>query len=352
MPKRKYFFDYICLFISVFCLFCMFLFPGVVKNTVLYSLKVCVYSLIPSLFPFIICTRLMLLYLTHTKKRGANKRYLAGTSSTALYSFTIGLISGFPTGAIVSGQMYKSGIINIDEAEKIAVYSSVASPAFCINFLGYEILNSRIYGLIIYLACVISSIILFIISNFISYKKSIHYVENISRETSSVTEIITDSGITMLSICAFITYFMCVGKVIVKVLFFIFENIKFIEPYILGTFEMTSGIATLVSFDFSSRLLTASLIVGFGGLSAIMQVYGICKKNGLICKNFIPVKIMSAIITPIVTFTIISLYNFAKNQLTFNFGVIIKILILLFFIGILIFIRKKAGKTKKNKVNL
>ena len=326
----------------------MFLFPGIVKTTVLYSLKVCANSLIPSLFPFIISTRLLFLFLSHTKKKMSNKIIFAGLSSTALYAFATGIISGFPTGAIISGQLYKNGNITKTEAEKVAVYSSVASPAFCLNFLGYEILNSRIYGFFIYLACVVSSLLLLAVSSFISDKNSIPDTTNITQGNSTVAEIITDSSITMLSICAFVTYFMCIGNVLIKSISFVFSSTRFIEPYILGILEMTSGIAILADFDFSKRLLTASVITGFGGISAMMQVWGICHKNRLMCKSIIAVKAVSLILTPLATFLIILFFNLTQTPLKINSDVVIKILALMSVIGISLFIYSKKRKKPRN----
>lgn len=353
--KARKLVNYSGLFISIFCLSCMYVFPEVTKNAVISSLQLCVKSVIPSLFPFIVCTRIVIFLYTAKNANSESQPILPVIllSKNALIAFVLGLISGFPTGASISGQMYISGLISKEEAEKIAVFSSVAGPSFCIVFFGDNIMHNRLCGLAVYIACALSSFGLLILHNLLfcnrnfdkeNFKSNDFTVKYAGKNLSSLTQIITDSCLTVINICAYVTFFTCIGEVLTRTSSFFISGLYSKKAYICGFLEMTGGISALSKFNFSKRLLTGAFIIGFSGVSAILQVLDICDRYSLNCRKIFFVKLASAFTVPVLTFLIIAFSNFVNIT-----TVLILIFAIMVITGFFIVLKLIAQKYKKNK---
>lgn len=356
--KLKGFINNFSLLISLFCLASMYVFPEVTKEAVMSSLALCAKSVIPSLFPFIVCTRIVIYFYSCRSKKNESHSILPviSLSKNGIIAFVPGLISGFPTGAAISGQMYSSGLISIKEAEKIAVFSSVAGPSFCMVFFGNYIMHGKFYGFAVYIASVLSTVGLLILYNFIFENKQVgndNYSNTESTEkyssqnTSSLTEVITDSCLTVINICAYVTFFTCIGEIFTRTASFFLPELNSKKAYICGFLELTGGTAALEEFEFSKRLLTGALLIGFSGLSAILQVTDICCKYNINCGKIFLVKFISAFTVPALTFLIVALSGFMTD---INYAAIITKLLFSSALIILLLVCLKffAEKRKKN----
>ncbi len=349
--------DFLGAFLSLFCLASMYVFPGITRECCAKALTVCGRSVIPSLFPYIVLSRIFVHYLEGVIQKRHDSGKMGKIPFIKHIALVCGLLSGFPAGAVISGQLYSKNIITRRDAERTALFSSVASPAFCINFFGYEIMKSRKAGLIIYIASVMVSIMLMYVSGKLfennndsgnHYRRSLH-----ERKSESVSEIIYDSCMTIINICAYVTFFMCAGEILYTVFSFPFPKIKHIKILFFGIAEMTSGIASAQGADFAKKFLFGAFVIGFGGASAIMQVMSICAKYELSCKKLLAVKTISAFLVPFAAFGLVFLMNVlagemnARNQTITVIAVIFAALLAF----LLIFSKKCIKKYKKSKVN-
>lgn len=355
MDKKESFSDMFGAALAVFCLTAMYVFPEVVKKSTVDALMLCGRSVIPSLFAFIVVTRLVLHFSSGMFERIYAKKKIGSMSVPGYIALILGLISGFPTGAIVSGQMQERGLISKTEAHKVAVFSSAASPAFCINLFGAEIMKSRLCGVFVYLSAVLVNILLLVIHEMI-----LKPADNDSEFTdivadshrNSVSQIIYDSCMTVISICAYVTFFMCIGNVVCSVCSFFIPYSAKIGTIVSGVSEMTSGIASLAGAEYSERLLMGAVFIGFGGFSAIIQVSSVCVKYGISCRGILYTRLSSAVLVPIFTFVFVLIYGMGCNMyhilITLSSLCIISTLIAFF----IYFLKKNAKKYKKSKVNL
>ncbi len=317
MNEKKLFYNYFGIITALFCLISMYIFPGITSQTVRYSVELCGKSVIPALFPYIVITRILLNFISKTSKAHPK----LGTfrfSPQVILAYLSGIIAGIPAGAVLSGQMYSVGILTKKQAENTVIFSSVASPAFCINFFGGEIMNDRLYGVAVYIACIAVNILFYtIFSKKISAESDTEDFRLQDTDTSvSVGEIIYDSCITVITVCAYVTFFMCAGKVVFTALSLFINKIEIVAPFITGFSEMTSGIASLKHIEPPARFLSGSMIIGFGGLSAIMQVNSVCEKYGLCCKKLILIKSLCAATVPLTSIFIIRILYLFEHENT------------------------------------
>lgn len=338
--------------LALFCLLSMYVFPGIVKSSTSNALILCGRSVIPSLFPYIILTRTVLYFLMKFKSSLPPTALRTGISISSYIALASGLLAGAPTGAILAGQMYSHGLIKKDEAEKTAVFSSVASPAFCINFFGAGIVGKRTIGLILYLASVTVNLLLLAVSEifFNNPKEEAPNTHIFATEANnSVGEIISGSCITMLGICANITFFMCAGEVLYTVISFFFGESILFKVFFIGAAEMTSGVSITRMLPLAKRILCSSAIIGFGGLSVMMQTASVCAEYHLNCSRLFAIKFVSAFTVPTIVFafTVISKDSFSSVASS-----VILTIVAFVFTFLTHFVRKMPKKYKKSKVNL
>lgn len=299
--KITVFKDIFSVLIASICLLSMYLLPETVKSSVFKSLQLCGGTLIPSLYPFIVGTRICAELIMRIPKTGTHKRFRhLNISPSGLIILFLGLISGFPNGASLAGSAYKSGSISADEATRITAFSNCISPSFCIIVFGDEVMKSKLLGAIVFSAVICSNILMFFVTNTGQPKKE-KYQNMRNFVPTSITAIISDSLFIVLNICAYVTVFGCFSALVEKICTSLFCLPKEIILYISPILEISGGILKLSVLPFFKRLIAGSLLLSFGGLSAVMQVHNVCIKFGLSFSAYIKNKLVSSLITPILT---------------------------------------------------
>ena len=117
----------------------LLLHPEVASGAVVEGLRLCGSVILPSLFPFFVCAALMTeLSLTHIPARlfAPVMRPLFHVGGAGSAALALGLLGGYPAGAQVTVQLYKSGCITRQEAERLLCFCNKAGPAFLIGVTG------------------------------------------------------------------------------------------------------------------------------------------------------------------------------------------------------------------------
>ena len=109
------------------------------------ALSLCARSVIPSLFPFLVISSLLLAMgfgdLTASVLSGLMEPLfrIGGPGSAAL---VLGLLGGYPIGAKTAGELYQSHALSRQEAERLLTFCNNCSPVFLISVLGSGIFGS------------------------------------------------------------------------------------------------------------------------------------------------------------------------------------------------------------------
>lgn len=88
-------------------------------------------------------------------------------------------------------------------------------------------------------------------------------------------------------------------------------DVKFINPIISGLVELTNGLNSLSTINtksFSILITFASFILGFGGISVLLQVLSITSKADISISSYIIGKFLQGIIAAILTYGIIHIF--------------------------------------------
>ena len=196
--------------------------------------------------------------------------YLFPKNTSRYYILFISMISGFPSGAKYTVELFDKGFINKNEAENILLFSHFPNPLFVLGSV-CQVIGDRNIALKILLSIIISNLIIFIFSkrSSSSFRKDTKIPNDFSKELSDV---IIRTFRTILIIYGTSLFFYLISVIILQ--YFSLSTYYFV--LISGLFDITKGIvATSVLEKVVIRSLFVLLFLSFGGISIHMQVKSI-----------------------------------------------------------------------------
>jgi len=325
-------------------------YPDYVSSAVVSSIKLCVFTVIPSLFPFAVTSNILIKSSSFSSDTTAAKLFskIFNCPSCLFPVFISGIAGGYPIGAISASEMYKNGLCTKDDAQKALSFCCLGGPSFIISAVGSSMLGNSRCGVYLYVCHIISAIATGIvlrpffgkISNhtFTSEKKSVSL-------TSCLTSSLKDSTASMLSVCSCIIFFSSITAVL--------NAIKIDCPYITAILEMTSGVKELSSSNLPSTFLLPfiSACIAFGGLSVHSQVISVCGQTDISTKPFIIGKSIHALLAFVITVLSQNILGekttFLSDSTSYNTSFPIFISVFLLFLYITL---KKCGNKASNKL--
>ena len=97
------------------------------------AIDICIGIIVPTLFPFFICSGL-LIYSGFCETLARMFRFcmkpLFNVGAMGASAFVIGIVSGYPLGAITAGELYKNSYITKTEAERLLAFCNNSGPLF------------------------------------------------------------------------------------------------------------------------------------------------------------------------------------------------------------------------------
>lgn len=295
-------------------------------------------SVIPSLFPFFISTELLL----HTniihilgKKLNFLMKPLFNVPGEGSFAFIMGLLSGYPVGAKIATNLRQTNICSKEECERLLSFTNNSSPLFIVGTIGISMFGDSTIGFLLLISHILASITVGICFRF--YKSNFPFIKNsintsqknnhnpnisISNLGEILNESITSSITTILNIGGFIILFSIIISLLNSCnILIIFSNIikpftnllhipsSFITPTFTGFIELTNGIKQISDISYkkiSINIILTSCVLGFGGVSILLQVWSIISKTDLSIKPYFIGKILHSIFS--ILYTIFLLY--------------------------------------------
>ena len=271
---------------------------NIVINTIIYSTNLFKNKIFPSLFPFFILSELLINYgfIEFTSSLFRPIMKLFKINSNCSFILVMSMISGFPSSAKYTKDLYDKKYINDLEATKILTFTHFSNPLFILGFISM-ILNKKI-GLFILIAHYLTNVIIgFIFRNII--KTDIKNNSKIINNYQSFSNILSNSIIN-----GFKTLFLILGTMIVflTITNLINEYIS-LNPLLKGIFngilEMTGGINTISNLNISLKLKSTliGMILSFGGISVHMQIKSIISNTSIKYQPYLVARLLHSSIT-------------------------------------------------------
>lgn len=248
-------------------------------------------TVLPTLFPFFIVTRIIL------------KCNIFPAKLIKLFPVLTGMIAGYPTGAVTITELLNTKVLSKKEADTILVLSNNASPGFLIGYtsLCHAPLKNTPY--IIWCTVMLSSLIVSIpgIIRLISTPKSDTVIHRNNDERPVFTiNFFEDTMLECFRILVMIGGYIMIFSMFANIMSSLFDNNQFLS-LATGTLEVTTGVHLISDAQiFSSTKIQSALIAAlcsFGGFSAYFQTAGFLKNSGLSTLHYLSKKITGGFIS-------------------------------------------------------
>lgn len=243
--------------------------PESAQEAVEAGLRLCVQTVVPSLFPFFVVVSLLLQLGFAGWLRGLCAPimgplfHLRGVCALPLLA---GLLGGYPAGAKTAAELYDQGQISQREAELLLGFCNNCGPAFLLGYVGSGVLGDPRAGVRLFLIHIAAALLTGVILCRVDRDRGPALLPvKVPAQTTgllrALPSAVTGAAGSVLNICAFVAAF----RVLIALLP--------LPCCVLGVLEMVSGIAALgpgpVGF------VAAAAIVGWGGLSVHCQTLSV-----------------------------------------------------------------------------
>ena len=317
--------------ISIICLLFIFFLVIYSKENIIAvkaGLELWINNVIPSLFPFFIATEILCkTNIINILGKLLEKpiSFLFNVPGESSFALIMGIISGYPSGAKIVSNLKSQEILSLEEAERLIAFTNNSGPLFILGAVGVSLLKNSQIGYKLFISHIISCLLVGIIFRNWKKTKRIKKTKKLQKENKNIElkdlgEIlgvsIRNSIITITNIGGFIVLFSVIISILNSSGFFIFtasifEKINFPidigNGIISGIIELTNGVKIMSQIPLTNfNISVISLLIGFGGLSVLFQVYSIISKENISIKPYIYGKILQGILSFFITFFLLT----------------------------------------------
>ena len=295
----------ICL---IFCGYEILSESATIMNAVSYSFDIWINNVFPSLFPFFVLSEILINY-GFIELIGE----LFKINGNAAFVFIMSLLSGFPSNAKYTKELYLKNKLTSKEATKTLMFSHFSNPLFILGTISITFLNDKRLGLIIMFSQYVSNVIIgLLFRNYypskitkdkFSIKKAIlsmhnKRINNNKRFGSIITNSLINTINTLLLILGVITTFLIITTIIDNNF-----NLSLLNKSLLSGFlEMTQGLKhiSLLNITNNYKALLICMIISFGGLSVHTQILSIISDTDIEYKPFLLARLIHVVISFII----------------------------------------------------
>ncbi len=288
-------------------------------------------SVLPTLFPFFVATELLCqTNFTYVLGKLLNKfvKPIFNVPGESFAAILLGTISGYPVGAKVVCNLKNQKVISKTEAERLISFTNNSGPLFILGTVGIALFKDKRIGIILLISHILASLTVGYCFRFwkkdkldVNFRETKFNSKLAPLKISDIGEIlgtsIKKSISSILSIGGFIVLFSVILSILensgifdIIALFFYRLGIPrdISTSIITGFIELTNGVnlsSGLYQYFPLFSLLLTSFLLGFGGISVMLQVYSIIAKEGISIKPYIYGKLLQGIFASLFTFILI-----------------------------------------------
>ncbi len=333
---------------SLFVLFtiCLVLFSKQNLQATKLGLQLWANSIVPALLPFFIATELLGHTNIITKLGEFLNRFMRpifNVPGIGAYAFIMGIISGYPIGAKIVTNFRNEGLCTKAEAERLVAFTNNSGPLFIIGTVGITMFGNTGIGILLFVTHLISCLLVGILFRFWKYhdtSKISTFVHKASTKNqihfSNLGEILADSIANAIHNIVMIGGFVILFSVIISILnhcgifnaltFLLAPFFKafglspnFITPIASGICELTNGLGLtshIAQKSISTNLIICAFLLGFGGISILLQVFSITSKSDFSIKAYFLGKLLQGSIAAILTYLFIHIFPIFNFDIT------------------------------------
>lgn len=254
------------------------------------GITLCIYTVIPSLFPFFVITALISsIFVGQSIPLLRPLGRLSGVPEGGECILLLGLIGGYPVGAQVIADTYRSGQIDQDTAKRLLGFCSNAGPAFLFGMVATQFSSKQIPWLLWGIHVISALIVGLLLPN--KEKTTCRL-----RTSTSVTlPQALEQGIRITaSVCGWVVLFRVIIAICQRWFLWLFS--QELQAIFAGLLELSNGCSTLRSISSEAlRFVFSSCMLAFGGICVGMQTISVTK--GIGTGMYFPGKLLQCLVS-------------------------------------------------------
>jgi len=274
-----------------FCfLFLLLRNASVAMDGVRQGLSLCAEVLLPSLFPFLVLSELLI-------AMGAGRllgRFLArpvafffGVSSDAAAPILLGALCGQPVATATAVTAYDRGELSRAELERISLFANNPSSGFLVGAVGEAFFGSDTVGSVLFVITLLSGAAIGMLLRIFggslatpNAKKPPNGGQN-DLGATLFTDSVRRALFTFLQIAAFLLFFSCISRCVAAYCE-AWATPSAVRVALFGLLEMTTGIsAAVTTFPPVTAFRFCAFFSSFAGLSVCLQIFSIAQGRGI-----------------------------------------------------------------------
>ena len=249
----------------------------------------------------------------------------------------MGIISGYPVGAKIISTFRNNNLCTKEEGERLITFTNNSGPLFILGTVGISMFCDTCIGILLLITHLLSCFTVAFIFKFWKSKRNIETIKFIDNYYNTISikdlgKIISNSIISSIKsvviIGGFVVFFSVILSILNKIyIFTLFLHIlmpfitflkidtNFIIPFFSGIIELTSGVSLISNVPSSClgiNVVFSAFLLGFGGISILLQVWSIISDTDISIKPYIIGKLLQGILSSIYTILIITNFSFFK----------------------------------------
>jgi len=300
---------------TVTALIYILLFPYETAFYTKSALSMCAASVIPSLFLFMVFSRILAKLCSAGFMSGKISRFfskLFGLPVCLVPICLTGIVCGAPACTVSVCRLYSDGYCSKDDAERACILTGNSSCAFITGVVS-STLGSRYSAAYILISSLASTLTVYMLLYRHSVKSSeVKVKKNDFNIFDAVSDSIASSASAVLTLSAYVVFFYTVGGIVSSKIASALQAAGLTSDYvniartlICSLFEIGLGLNSVNLISGTKAILLCAIAVSFTGISIIFQVTGIMRQYGISIKNYIFSKILCAFLCQIYLTTIL-----------------------------------------------
>lgn len=288
------------------------------------GISMCGNVLIPSLFPFLVLSNLVISlglsrYLGVWLEPLMRPLFRVGGSCSC--ALILGLIGGYPIGARTAISLYQNGQCSKSECERLLAFCNNSGPAFIFGVVGAGIFGNGTISLLLYLTHIIASLLVGLLFRFYGHDCPASHIKQNSVQlhrrpfAAAFTRSITESFTSVLNICSFVLFFTvflrglslsgllpALSRLMTGLCAPIGLTHSCLEQLLTGFIELSSGVLSISGTgSLSGRASMAAFMLGWAGLSVHCQVLSFLGDCDLSARTYLLGKLLHGILSAVLT---------------------------------------------------
>ncbi len=297
-------------------------------------------SVVPALLPFFIACEL----LSHTNiidylgaKLNKIMKPIFNVPGEGAFPLIMGIISGYPVGAKIVTNFRKNGICTKEEGERLLTFTNNSGPLFIIGTVGISLFGNSTIGILLFITHLLACLTVGVVFRFwkrnskTKYSSSAkEYTKKIPPSFNSLGSILQNSIMSSVSTVVMIGGFVMLFSVIISILnntgiFSVLSTFvspilslvhipsSFANGILSGIVELTNGVSIISNIPMkaiSINIIICAFLLGFGGISVLLQVLSITSSSDISIKPYIIGKLLQGCFAALYTYLLIQNFTF------------------------------------------